>query len=140
MLEETSRREAGQVVTAAASRRAASYMHWGNIVAIVVPVPLLVFWFGASMLVYAMNRHHPNPRVGQFTQAGAYRLYGTTGFFTAVAMFFPGGGQEWWWPYAIAWALAAAVLVPWSILDLVEIYRSPWKDTFIESPDAVGRS
>jgi len=136
--EETSRREAGQVVSAASSRRAAGFMHWGNIVSMLVPVPLVVLWFGASMLVYAMNRHHPNPMVGRYTQQGAYRFYGVAGFFTAVAIFFPGGGgQDWWWPYVIAWGLAAAILVPWSIVDLVRIYGAPWSDTVIDTPEQV---
>ncbi|MCK7581443.1 MAG: hypothetical protein MZV65_41295 [Chromatiales bacterium] len=50
-----------------------------------MPFPLLIFWFGASMLVYALNRHHPNPKVGHYTQQAAYRFYGVTGFFVAIA-------------------------------------------------------
>jgi hypothetical protein len=81
------------------------------------------------MLVYALNRHHPNPRVGHFTQQAAYRFYGVAGFFTAVAAFFPGGGSgAWWLPYLVSWALAVLVLVPWTILDLWRIYREPWTD------------
>ncbi len=132
MPDDSANRIAGRVVTAAESRRAASYMHWGNMVSMLLPIPLVVFWFGASMLVYAMNRHHPNANVGKHTQQGAYRFYGVTGLFTAVAIFFPGGGgQGWWWPYVISWGLAAAVLVPWSIFDLVRIYREPWCDTTV---------
>ena len=78
-------------------------------VAILVPFPLLIFWFGASMLVYAMNRHHPNPKVGHYTQQAAYRFYGVTGFFVVVATFIPGGGWIW---YLTAWTLAALVLIP----------------------------
>ena len=64
-------------------------MNYGNLVAILIPFPLLIFWFGASMLVYALNRHHPDPRVGHYTQQAAYRFYGVTGFFVAVATFIP---------------------------------------------------
>jgi hypothetical protein len=37
----------------------------------------------------------------------------------------PGGG---WTCYIIAWALAALVLIPWSILDLIRIRRDQWDD------------
>ncbi|HXH03807.1 MAG TPA: hypothetical protein VNN09_10875 [Candidatus Competibacteraceae bacterium] len=122
---------APRVVSAASARKAASLMNYGNIIALLVPVPLLILWFGASMLVYAMNRHHPNPRVGHYTQQAAYRFYGVTGFFTAAATFIPGGG---WQYYLVAWALAALVIIPWSILDLVRIRREQWQDTVIPEP------
>ncbi len=112
-------------------------MDWGNLVAIVIPVPFVILWFGGSMLVYAMNRHHPNPRVGHFTQQAAYRFYGVVGFFTAVATFFPGGsGDAWWMPYLVSWGLAALVLVPWTIFDLLRIYREPWSEMALPEPDA----
>ena len=112
----------GKVLRASESRRAAGMLNIGNIVAILLPVPLLIFWFGASMLVYAMNRHHPDKRVGHYTQQAAYRLYGVTGFFTAAATFIPGGGWTW---YIVAWVAAALVLIPWSVLDLRRIRRRP---------------
>ena len=113
------------IISAASSQRSASLMNYGNIVSILLPVPLLIFWFGASMLVYAMNRHHPDERVGHYTQQAAYRFYGITGFFTAAATFIPGGG---WTYYLIAWGLAAAVLIPWSIMDLLKIRREDWQE------------
>ncbi len=120
---------AATVVTAASCKRSASLMDWGNLVAILLPIPLLIFWFGASMFVYAMNRHHPNERVGYFTQHAAYRFYGVVGFFTAVSIFFPGGGAGVWWiPYLVSWVLALLVLVPWTIWDLIRIAREPWED------------
>ena len=81
------------------------------------------------MVVYAMNRHHPNPKVGHYTQWAAYRFYGVAGFFTVVATFIPGGelGNSLTY-YLIAWALAALVIIPWSIIDLVRIYRDEWVD------------
>ncbi|PWV61775.1 hypothetical protein C7443_105208 [Plasticicumulans acidivorans] len=118
----------GKIVRGSDSRRAASWMHWGNIVSVLVPVPLLIFWFGASMLVYAMNRHHPEPRVGHYTQQAAYRFYAITGFFTAAATFIPGGGWTW---YIAAWAAAALVIIPWSLLDLRRIRREEWNDIIL---------
>jgi len=108
------------------ARMAASIFNIGNIVAIIVPIPLGMLWLGLSMLVYAMNRHHPNEKVGHYTQQAAYRFYGVTGFFVAAATFIPGGGWDY---YLLAWALAALVLVPWSIIDLVRIRRDQWQDT-----------
>ncbi len=107
------------------ARTAASVFNYGNILAILVPVPLGMLWLGLSMLVYAMNRHHPNEKVGHYTQQAAYRFYGITGFFVAAATFIPGGG---WNYYLIAWAFAALVLIPWSLLDLVRIRRDQWDD------------
>ena len=107
------------------ARSAAAVFNYGNIIAIIVPVPLGMLWLGLSMLVYAMNRHHPNPRVGHYTQQAAYRFYGIAGFFVAAATFIPGGGWTW---YLAAWAMAAAILIPWSIVDLIRIRRERWDD------------
>ncbi len=122
-------------VSAASSRRAAATMDWGNLVAILIPMPFLILWFGGSMLVYAMNRHHPNPRVGRCIQQAAYRFYGVTGFFVVVAAFFPGGSERWWMPYLVSWGLALLVLVPWTVIALVRIYREPWESVIIETDD-----
>ena len=107
------------------ARMAAAVFNYGNIVAILIPIPLGMLWLGISMLVYAMNRHHPNPKVGHYTQQAAYRFYGVTGFFVAVATFIPGGG---WSYYLVAWALGAGILIPWSIVDLIRIRRDRWDD------------
>lgn len=107
------------------ARTAAALFNIGNIIAILVPIPLGMLWLGLSMLVYAMNRHHPNEKVGYYTQHAAYRFYAITGFFVAAATFIPGGG---WHYYLVAWALAALVLIPWSIVDLVRIRRDDWVD------------
>ena len=115
----------GRIARGTSARRAATLMNYGNLIAILVPFPLLIFWFGASMLVYAMNRHHPNPKVGHYTQQAAYRFYGITGFFIVIATFIPGGGWIW---HLVAWILAALILVPWSIVDLWRIYHDEWDD------------
>ena len=107
------------------ARTAASVFNYGNILAILAPIPLGMLWLGLSMLVYAMNRHHPDEKGGHYTQQAAYRFYAITGFFVAAATFIPGGG---WGYYVIAWALAAVVLIPWSILDLIRIRRDQWDD------------
>ena len=110
----------------------APYIMWGGAVEKTTSILLFVFmivppilWFGASMVIYALARHHPNPRVGHYTQQAAYRFYAITGFFVAAATFIPGGGWEY---YLLAWAFAALVLIPWSIADLVRIRREQWDD------------
>ncbi|MGF1525957.1 MAG: hypothetical protein ACFCBW_04075 [Candidatus Competibacterales bacterium] len=118
------------VLSAAAARRSASLMDWGNIVAIILPVPLLIFWFGASIVVFAINRHHPNPKVGHYTQQAAYRLYGITGFFVIVALFFPGDD---WSYYLYSWLLAVAILIPWSLLSLWRIRRDHWESVVVNA-------
>ncbi len=129
LLEQSEDTIIGKVARGSSARRAASLMNYGNLVAILIPFPLLIFWFGASMLVYALNRHHPDPRVGHYTQQAAYRFYGVTGFFVAVATFIPGGGWIW---HLAAWIVAALILIPWSILDLRRIYREDWADILLD--------
>jgi len=115
-------------VSGDSARKAAQIFNFGNIAAILLPLPLGLLWLGGSMIIYAMNRHHPNQRVGYYTQQAAYRFYGITGFFVAAATFIPGNGWTW---YLLAWALAALVIVPWSILDIVRIRRENWQDVAI---------
>ena len=122
MLEQSEETVIGKVARGSSAKRAAALMNYGNLIAILVPFPLLIFWFGASMLVYAMNRHHPNPKVGHYTQQAAYRFYGITGFFVTIATFIPGNG--WIWHLIVA----ALILIPWSILDLRRIAKEEWVD------------
>jgi hypothetical protein len=125
MPEQSEETAIGKVARGSSAKRAAALMNYGNLIAILVPFPLLIFWFGASMLVYALNRHHPNPKVGHYTQQAAYRFYGITGFFVVIATFIPGGGWIW---HLIAWIVAALILIPWSILDLRRIQKEEWVD------------
>ena len=120
---------AKKVVTAAAAKRAAKLFDYGNLVAILAPV-LIPLWFGVSMFVYAMNRHHPNPRVGYHTQWAAYRFYGLTGLVIPVATYFPVDIRY----YLVLWAVMAAILVPWTLYALWRIDKEEWHD--IEYDDA----
>ncbi|MCA1805583.1 MAG: hypothetical protein LC646_09680 [Xanthomonadaceae bacterium] len=124
---------ATHLCTGRRARAGAALFNYGNILAILLPVPLGILWVGVSMLVYAMNRHHPNEKVGHYTQQAAYRFYGVTGFFVAAATFIPGSGLRY---YLIAWGTAALVLIPWSILDLVRIARDEWLDMEVDIEDA----
>jgi hypothetical protein len=114
-----------RLIPARASRAAARYFNYGNLVAVLLPVPLGILWFGASMVVYAMNRHHPNPRVGHYTQHAAYRFYGVVGFVVAIGAFFATGLKTW----LITWAIVALILLPWTVWDLWQIQQEDWQDT-----------
>lgn len=116
-----------KIVSGASARRAAKWFNYGTLVAMAIPLPLAIFWTGMSMLVYALNKHHPNPKVGYYTQWAAYRFYGVAGFAVAVAIFFP--------PkiifYLVIWAIAAVILVPWTFYDLHRINKDTWEDTVV---------
>ncbi len=114
--------QSSPAVSGQAAKNAARIFHIGTILAVLIPFPVAIFWCGASMLVYAMNRHHPNPRVGYYTQRGATRFYAIAGLFIPVATFFPVD-----WRYYVAyWAFAGAVLLPLSIWDIIRIRREDW--------------
>lgn len=116
-----------KVITGQQARRAATWFNYGTLISLVIPLPLLIFWTGLSMLVYALNKHHPNPKVGHYTQWAAYRFYGVAGATVAVGIFFPPQLIY----YLVLWAVAAIVLVPWTLYDLYQINQDTWEDTVI---------
>lgn len=118
----------GEIIRGAQAKRAATHMDIGNIVALLLPVPLALLWFGLSILVYAMHRHHPNPKVGHYTQWAAYRFYGVVGALVPVATFFPGSSVKLW---LATWAIAAAIIIPSSIWALIKIRNDHWEDTVL---------
>jgi hypothetical protein len=120
------------LLTGRRARAAAGLFNYGNILAVLLPIPLGILWVAVSMLVYAMNRHHPNEKVGHYTQQAAYRFYGIAGFFVAAATFIPGEGLTY---YLVAWFAAALILIPWSVLDLVRISRDRWQDLEVTVED-----
>ncbi len=127
-----SKTEENQIITGKQAKRAARWFSLGNIVSMIIPFPLGIFWFGASMVVYAMQRHHPNPRVGYYTQQGAYQFYAVFGLVLVVATFF--GTELLYW--LITWAISAVILIPLSIYNLMKINKEQWQDSIFESEDA----
>lgn len=119
-----------RVISARSARSAAQVFDWGNIVATALPV-LAPLWVAASMVLYALNRHHPEPKVGEYTQKAAYRFYGIAGLIVAAAAFIPKDGIQY---YLAAWGLAAIIIIPWSIVDLLRIRRDTWRDIIVENP------
>lgn len=116
-----------QIVTADSARKAAKVFYYGNILSVLIPFPVFILWFGAGILVYALFRHHPNPRVGYYTQIAAYHYYGLAGGLVPVLTFAPGDFfVNWWWAL---WMVSVAVLMPLSIRQILRINREEWHDT-----------
>ena len=123
------RSETRRTISAGSARRGAAIFNYGNLLAIFIPMPIGVLWFAASIAVYIIFRHHPNPRVGHYTQWAAYRFYGLVGLVVVIATFFGTSLQAW----LITWAVLAAILIPWTLYDLFLIYRKEeWQDTVVE--------
>lgn len=138
-------------VSARSARLTASLFNYGNIVAmlpglVLAPYILLarptgtamillfvlmmvspILWFGVSMVVYALARHHPDLRVGHFTQQAAYRFYGMFGLIIPVGTFY---GTD-WRLWILTGGIVAVILIPWSVLDLRRIGRSHWQDILL---------
>lgn len=116
-----------KIVTAEESKKSARVFFYGNIAAVLIPFPLFIFWFGASLFVYAMYRHHPNSRVGFYTQTGAYQYYALAGLLVPVLTFAPG---DFFLKYGwMLWAASAIVIIPLAIREIMKINKEEWKDT-----------
>lgn len=94
-------------------------------IAMIVP-PIL--WFGISIMVYIIARHHPNTRVGHYTQQAAYRYYGMIGIVIPVGTFF---GTD-WELWIMTGGAVGLILVPWTIWELIKIQKEKWQDTVVE--------
>lgn len=113
-------------VTAKESKNAAKIFNYGTIVSVLLPFPLFILWFGASMFVYAMYRHHPNKRVGYYTQRAAYYYYGLAGFLVPVLTFAPKQFfVDYWW---VLWGVCLAAVLPLTIADILRVNKEKWED------------
>ena len=90
-------------------------------IAMIVP-PIL--WFGLSIMIYIISRHHPNELVGHYTQQAAYRYYGMIGIVIPIGTFF---GTD-WHLWILMGGAVALVLVPWTIWELVKTQKENWQD------------
>ena len=119
-----------EMITAESSCKTARIFYFGNILAVLIPFPIFILWFGASMFVYAMFRHHPNPRVGYYTQIAAYHYYGLAGLLVPVLTFAPGDFFVKYWVHL--WVVCAAVIIPLALMQLLKINKEQWHDVKIE--------
>ena len=90
-------------------------------IAMIVP-PIL--WFGLSIMIYIIARHHPNELVGHYTQQAAYRYYGMIGVVIPVGTFF---GND-WRLWILMGGVVALVVVPWTIWELIKTQKENWQD------------
>jgi len=114
-----------KIESAESSQKAARIFTYGNLVSITFPA-LFVLWFGASILVYAICRHHPNPRVGFYTQRAAYCYYAVAGCLVPCLAFSPEGFIKNNW--VSVWAICAMIILTLSVVILRQISREPWQD------------
>ena len=146
-----------KIVSGASARRAASIFHYGNLAAALIP-GFAILWFGMSMLVFAVNSHHPDPRVLEFNRRAARNYYpvmavvllviaagfggitenlGMTRLLETMGLGFLGRlGLD---PNFAAllmsmWFILFIILVPLSIRALIDIHRTEWHDVVVK-PD-----
>lgn len=119
-----------KTITAESAKKSAKYFYYGNIIAVLIPLPLFILWFGGSIMVYAMFRHFPNKRVGYYTQMAAYQFYALAGVLAVTLIFAPGDFFiNYWW---VVWGVCAAGLIPLALLGLRKINREQWNDIKVE--------
>lgn len=120
----------GNVIAMIPGLLLAPYILWANptgtstVLLFVLMIVPPILWFGASIVVYALARHHPDPQVGHCTQQAAYRFYGMFGLVIPVGTFY---GTD-WRLWIITGGVVALILIPWSLLELWRIARMPWQD------------
>ena len=90
-------------------------------IAMIVP-PIL--WFGLSIMIYIISRHHPNERVGHYTQQAAYRFYGMIGVVIPIGTFF---GTD-WKLWILMGGVVCLVIVPWTVWELIKTQKENWQD------------
>jgi len=114
-----------KVEPAERSKKSARIFTYGNLLAVSFP-PLFVLWFGASILVYAIYRHHPNLRVGYYTQKAAYCYYALAGCLVPSLAFAPEGFIRNYW--LLLWGICAVIMLTLSTVILRQINRETWQD------------
>jgi len=149
MMEET------KIIPAANARMFARLFNLGNLLSflpglIVAPIILLVemegtstifmfiamivppiLWFGISIMIYIISRHHPNQLVGHYTQQAAYRYYGLIGIIIPVGTFF---GTD-WKLWILMGGVVGSIIVPWTIWELIKTQKENWQDTVVSQTE-----
>ena len=152
--------EKTKIIPAANAQKFASFFNLGNLVSllpglIVAPILLLteqeristifmfiamivppILWFGLSIMIYIIARHHPNELVGHYTQQAAYRYYGMIGVVIPVGTFFGTDWQLW----ILMGGVVALVLVPWTVWELIKTQKENWQDTEIIIDKTMGET
>ena len=80
-------------------------------------------------MIYIIARHHPNERVGHYTQQAAYRYYGMIGIVIPVGTFFGTDWQLW----IMMGGVVGIVLIPWTLWELMKVQKENWQDVTIDN-------
>lgn len=102
--------------------------HKAIIVMFIMMIVPNILWFAASIVIYIIARHHPNERVGYFTQQAAYRYYAIIGVIIVAGTFYGTAVKLW----LITWIITTLILVPWSLVDIWRIHKENWPDTKVD--------
>jgi hypothetical protein len=98
---------------------------------LVLSLPPLMIWLGASIFVYASIAHHPNPRTAHYNKWAGYRFYGVMGSLVVIgpAIY---GLLDGWQGLMLVLGLAVTIILPWALFDIYKAAREPWTDMTIE--------
>lgn len=99
---------------------------------LVLSLPPVMIWFGASIFVYASIAYHPNPRAAHYNKWAGYRFYGVMGSLMVFGPMIYGlrGG---WQGLMLVEGLAFAIIVPWALYDIYRAAHEQWQDVTIET-------
>lgn len=120
-------------ITAQSARRSAYLFNWGSIAAVLLPVPFLPLFFGASVFLYTINRNHPEPKVGYYMQRSATRFYVVVGSVIVLGKFIPESSDTLKW-YFLLWLLAVIIVLIPALKDIYTIWHDTWVDIDTEAP------
>ena len=98
---------------------------------LVLSLPPVMIWLGASIFVYASIAHHPNSRTVHYNKWAGYRYYGVMGSLVVFGqpLYDLLGG---WQGLMLVLGLAVTIIVPWALFDIYRAAREPWQDMTIE--------
>lgn len=98
---------------------------------LVLSLPPVMIWLGASIFVYASIAHHPNPLTAHYNKWAGYRFYGVMGSLVVFGPMLYGvlGG---WQGLVLVMGFAVAIIVPWALYDIYRAAREPWQDITVE--------
>ncbi len=116
-----------KIISGQSAKKDARWMDIGTIIALLIPFPLIIFWFGLAIAVYVFTRYHPNPKVGHYVQNATYRFYAFAGAFISLGIFLPNN----FYYYLLCWLAACLILIPTCIYNLIKIQKDDWQDIIV---------
>lgn len=98
---------------------------------LVLSLPPIMIWLGASIFVYASIAHHPNALTCHYNKWAGYRFYGVMGSLVVIGPMIYGvlGGLQ---GVMLVVGFAVAIIVPWALVDIYRAAREPWQDVTVE--------